>query len=99
MLRRHPTAIALTHEDIATYDDTHDQRAARLNQFWGAGENVDPHAAATSTHDGNDAADGRVDPSDELKPLPGPQGARGPGRSEQEIRREREGRIMGGGAR
>lgn len=105
MLRRHPTSIALTQEDIATYDDTRDARAARLHhQFWGGGgENVDPAASTAYNQNGNGNGAGRGgqgdDPSDELKPLPGAQGARSQqgGRSEQDVRREREGRIMGAG--
>ena len=53
MLRRKPTTITLTSEDIAAYDDT---RAAERNRL----ENVKPNKN-----------DGKVDPNDELKPLPG----------------------------
>lgn len=83
MLRRHPTQITLTSEDIATYDDTRLQRAARLNRQ----ENVNP---INSTTQGNPtkSGDGKVDPNDELKPLPGARGAR-------DLAREREQRIMG----
>ena len=101
MLRRHPTSITLTQEDIATYDDTRDVRAARLNHLlWGGlAENFDPAAYNHNARTGNGNGVGRQgdgkqgqqgdDPNDELKPLPG-------SRSEHEIRREREGRIMGG---
>ncbi|KAF6229938.1 hypothetical protein HO133_004275 [Letharia lupina] len=53
MLRRKPTTITLTTEDVAAYDDA---RAATNDRQ----ENVKPT-------DG----DGKVDPNDELKPLPG----------------------------
>lgn len=56
MLRRKPTTITLTSEDIAAYDDG---RAAERNRM----ENVKPSSAAKG--------DGKVDPNDELKPLPG----------------------------
>lgn len=66
MLRRKPTTITLTSEDIAAYDDT---RAAERNQ---QRENVKPNSTTTG---GAAAAagkgDGKVDPNDELKPLPG----------------------------
>ena len=61
MLRRKPTTITLTSEDIAAYDDS---RAAERNRQ----ENVSPN------HTGSGAAakgDGKLDPNDELKPLPG----------------------------
>lgn len=58
MLRRKPTTITLTSEDIAAYDDS---RAAERNRM----ENVKPSSAATTK------GDGKVDPNDELKPLPG----------------------------
>ena len=55
MLRRKPTTITLTSEDIAAYDDS---RAAERNRQ----ENVEPDPAK---------GDGKLDPNDELKPLPG----------------------------
>lgn len=59
MLRRKPTAITLTSEDIAAYDDNH---AAERNRK----ENV------ITNNTGNAAkCDGKIDPNDELKPLPG----------------------------
>ena len=79
MLRRHPTQITLTSEDIATYDDTCAQRAARLNRQ----ENVNPAPEKLVK-----TADGKIDPNDELKPLPGVRGGR-------DVAREREQRIMG----
>ena len=79
MLRRHPTQISLTSEDIATYDDTQAQRAARLHRQ----ENVAPQQATNTK-----AGDGKIDPNDELKPLPGSRGGR-------DLAREREQRIMG----
>ncbi|KAL8714778.1 MAG: hypothetical protein Q9220_001291, partial [cf. Caloplaca sp. 1 TL-2023] len=56
MLRRKPTAITLTSEDVAAYED------ARIARERGAAEN----AKASKDRDA-----GIVDPSDELKPLPG----------------------------
>lgn len=60
MLRRKPTAITLTSEDVAAYEDS--RRAASA-----VSENNNPNAQYT-----NDMkASGTVDPNDELKPLPG----------------------------
>ena len=59
MLRRKPTTITLTSEDIAAYDDN---RAAERNRR----ENVSPNNAGGATK-----GDGKLDPNDELKPLPG----------------------------
>lgn len=56
MLRRKPTAITLTSEDVATYEDS---RAAKA------------HGTAENTKSSKDAQSGVFDPSDELKPLPG----------------------------
>ena len=78
MLRRHPTQITLTSEDIATYDDTRAQRAARLHKM----ENINLSEGTKKT------GEGKIDPNDELKPLPGARGGR-------DLAREREARIMG----
>lgn len=56
MLRRKPTAIAVTSEDLATFDE------ARLRKL--AKENSDRE----HSKDGHSL---NIDPSDELKPLPG----------------------------
>ncbi len=58
MLRRKPTAITITSEDVATFDD---ERARRF-----LGDNK--HVASPKVEDPKKAA---VDPNDELKPLPG----------------------------
>lgn len=55
MLRRKPTAITLTSEDIAAYEDS---RAARAD------------GTAENTRQSNDEQKGALDPNDELKPLP-----------------------------
>lgn len=56
MLRRKPTAIQLTSEDLAIYEDRKDNPARH--------ENIAPQSA-------NADGKGVVDPNDELKPLPG----------------------------
>ena len=56
MLRRKPTAIQLTSEDLAIYEDRKDNPARQ--------ENI---AQQNAHGDGK----GVVDPNDELKPLPG----------------------------
>ncbi|CAG8901877.1 unnamed protein product [Penicillium egyptiacum] len=57
MLRRKPTAIAITSEDIAAFEE------ARLRKL--SEENKHPEQLAQGTCNVN------LDPSDELKPLPG----------------------------
>lgn len=56
MLRRKPTAITLTSEDVAAYEDS---RAARA------------HGTPENTKANKDGQPGVLDPNDELKPLPG----------------------------
>lgn len=58
MIRRKPTAIAITSEDLAAFEESRLQKQAEQN---------DPqnHAKSKSTSRVN------FDPSDELKPLPG----------------------------
>ncbi|KAJ5286895.1 Anaphase-promoting complex subunit CDC26 [Penicillium angulare] len=55
MLRRKPTAITITSEDIAAFEE------ARLRQME---ENKHPEHRKTNSNS-------KFDPSDELKPLPG----------------------------
>lgn len=86
MLRRAPTAITLTPEDIAAYEDSHAARLAKASA-------TDAQAAPTAGHGlGQNAKSGMVvDPNDELKPLPGDKGRGirvGEGRAREE-------RIMG----
>ncbi|KAI9769283.1 MAG: hypothetical protein M1835_006730 [Candelina submexicana] len=56
MLRRKPTAITLTNEDVAAFEDMRNR------------ENDPDGAASKST---KNAKDGIIDPNDELRPLPG----------------------------
>lgn len=56
MLRRKPTAIAVTSEDLAAFEDARLRKLAEENNNQSQGEN------SANTH---------YDPSDELKPLPG----------------------------
>ncbi|OJJ46322.1 hypothetical protein ASPZODRAFT_67162 [Penicilliopsis zonata CBS 506.65] len=57
MLRRKPTAITITSEDLAIFEDS------RLHK-------LSPQNNNTSSHS-KTASGGLLDPSDELKPLPG----------------------------
>lgn len=84
MLRRKPTAIAITNEDLASFEDT------RLRQL-AAQENKTPSQSQTQSQHtrGESSASANVDPSDELKPLPG---------DKARIVRSREERIGVGGA-
>ena len=95
MIRRKPTSITLTPEDIALYDDS---RAARLARLDRTEENIplfqSLNGGGNDAGKQNRAADGKVDPNDELKPLPGGGRAGGPG-GERERERERDARIMG----
>ena len=91
MLRRKPTAITLTTEDIAAYED---HRAAERERERNRKENaLVTTAANTNTRNPFDTpkhGDGSMDPNDELKPLPGDRArVRGAGAG------TREGRIMG----
>lgn len=59
MLRRPPTAIQLTSEDLAIYEDAKAEAAAAAQ------------SAASRAKQENRSNDGKIDPNDELKPLPG----------------------------
>lgn len=72
MLRRPPTAITLTAEDIAAYE------ASRQRRQWEQSSQL----SAASGENSNQ----RLDPNDELRPLPG---------EKARIVRTREERIMG----
>ncbi|MCJ1272663.1 hypothetical protein MMC21_000450 [Puttea exsequens] len=83
MLRRKPTAITLTTEDIAAYED---HCAAERNRKENAPTSKNPFDTPRQT-------DGKVDPNDELKPLPGDRArVRGAGVGSAGMREER---IMG----
>ncbi|RMJ25995.1 hypothetical protein PHISP_03132 [Aspergillus sp. HF37] len=64
MLRRKPTAIAITTEDLAAFED---KRLAKQNNTTSAAATGQQHAQPGSSGAGATI----VDPSDELKPLPG----------------------------
>jgi hypothetical protein len=57
MLRRKPTAIAITSEDVAAFEE------ARLRKLSEENKHPEQHVKGTSNVN--------LDPSDELKPLPG----------------------------
>lgn len=59
MLRRKPTSIILTTEDVTTYIES------RRREALGVRENTNPY------NDNNPGEVGKPDPNDELKPLPG----------------------------
>ncbi|TAQ87498.1 hypothetical protein B7494_g4194 [Chlorociboria aeruginascens] len=64
MLRRKPTAITLTTEDIATYEDTRAREALAREQ---AAMQAEEEAQLAIPHQNQNVRD----PGDELKPLPG----------------------------
>lgn len=57
MLRRKPTAIAITSEDLATFEESRLRKLSEENK-----QNESLSKGASNAH---------FDPSDELKPLPG----------------------------
>ncbi|KAJ6013264.1 Anaphase-promoting complex subunit CDC26 [Penicillium herquei] len=61
MLRRKPTAVTITAEDIAAFEE------ARLRRLQENKENKENK----QTEQGKASANTQYDPSDELKPLPG----------------------------
>ncbi|MCJ1290033.1 hypothetical protein MMC34_001568 [Xylographa carneopallida] len=70
MLRRAPTAITLTPDDIAAYEDSRAARLARLAQQMHASRENTVEASAPGRRQSQSRAGGS-DPSDELRPLPG----------------------------
>ncbi|KAH8701150.1 anaphase-promoting complex, subunit CDC26 [Talaromyces proteolyticus] len=60
MLRRKPTAITITPEDLIAFEEE------RVRQKTMDGSNAADHSASESAFAGN-----KYDPNDELKPLPG----------------------------
>lgn len=99
MLRRLPTALAISQDDIQAFESHLAHRLA-LARFHKTGEDPDGRFTGTGTDTGSAGGGGTrrrenktavvvVDPSDELKPLPG---------DKARIVRSREERIMGGGA-
>jgi hypothetical protein len=93
MLRRKPTALTITSEDIAAFEEQHARAVAYL-KYQKTGEDPNSYFGNNS---GNysvgqrmeENVAGTVDPNDELKPLPG---------DKARIVRTREERIVGAGA-
>lgn len=83
MLRRKPTAITLTSEDVAAYEDSLVQRTRLENE--------------KAARQGQSKEGSRIDPNDELKPLPGDRAriARSTIGGASSSAAEREARIMG----
>ena len=99
MLRRKPTALTITNEDITSFEEAHLRRLAYA-RYVKTGEDPEglfrngagPEATSQDTQmNGGDAnaQAGMVDPNDELKPLPG---------DKARIVRSREERILGTGS-
>jgi hypothetical protein len=85
MLRRKPTTITLTTEDVAIYEDT---RARENRQREQAALQAQIQAQGTSQNKNQNIRD----PSDELRPLPGDRA-----RAQQVKTREERLGLMGGG--
>ena len=104
MLRRKPTAITITNDDIAAFEEAYLRKIARA-KYLKTGE--DPEGYFRNNNNGTDniqqnmnnerqqqdnstSGQGAIDPNDELKPLPG---------DKARIVRSREERIgIGGGS-
>lgn len=71
MLRRKPTAIAITSEDLTAFEDARLQKLAR--EAANNGNNIGSQAQvqAQASYVQSSSANTKFDPSDELKPLPG----------------------------
>lgn len=73
MLRRKPTQIALTSEDLASYEDRQAQRAAIAEAKLQAEMQAQMQAQLQARQSGSQVTPQRAqnkDPNDELKPLP-----------------------------
>jgi hypothetical protein len=93
MLRRKPTALTITSEDIAAFEEQH-ARAVAYIKYHKTGEDPNGYFTGNSANPGagqsvEENVAGAVDPNDELKPLPG---------DKARIVRTREERIVGTGA-
>lgn len=96
MLRRKPTAITITSEDLAAFEEAYTKKMAYQhylktgedpNGFFRAAQPGEPDFARQQERFAQRNADpGAVDPNDELKPLPG---------DKARIVRSREERIVG----
>ena len=98
MLRRKPTAITITSEDITAFEEAHARRVAYLHYRKtgedpeglfrnGAGPELQTSGTDTQMSGSGGGEQGAaIDPNDELKPLPG---------DKARIVRGREERIMG----
>jgi hypothetical protein len=94
MLRRKPTALTVTSEDITQFEEAYLRKIAYARYlktgedpegYFRNGEDGDQNIQSGSKQDAN----GVLDPNDELKPLPG---------DKARIVRSREERIVGTGA-
>jgi hypothetical protein len=99
MLRRKPTALTITAEDIASFEEAHARRLAYLRYKKtgddpeglfrnGAGPELQHGGTESQQVSAEQQQATAVDPNDELKPLPG---------DKARIVRGREERIMGNG--
>lgn len=96
MLRRKPTAITITNEDLASFEEAYARKVAYKkylktgedpNGFFRAAQPGEPDYAAQQERIAQRQAEtGFVDPNDELKPIPG---------YKARIVRSREERIVG----
>lgn len=70
---RPPTTITRTSEDIAAYDDTRNNRLENIqpNNTTAGGSTTTTTTTTTATAATTKGGDGKVDPNDEVKPLPG----------------------------
>lgn len=73
MLRRKPTAITITNEDIIAFEESRlrqqEQQEQQASQS--AHKNVQHHQQQQQQYQSSSSPQSGLDPSDELKPLPG----------------------------
>ncbi|RDL33107.1 uncharacterized protein BP5553_08546 [Venustampulla echinocandica] len=82
MLRRKPTAITLTTEDIAIYEDARNREALQREQ---AAHQAHMQAQAQAQRQGTPGKNQNLkDPNDELRPLPGDRARGGQVKSREE---------------
>ena len=70
MLRRKPTAIAVTSEDLAAFEEARLRKLAQENSNGNNNNNNNNNSSSNQSRD-EGSAKTHFDPSDELKPLPG----------------------------
>ena len=89
MLRRKPTALTITTEDILAFEEARLQRLENRNKLGRSTANLNIDESSSENHRSRTSltSNAQIDPNDELKPLPG---------DKAKIVRSRDERIGGG---